>query len=145
MPGPVSEAAGPPVSVELDEVKVKAQPHTGRKEVWLFTAVVRLAGWCHLLVDCAQEGLARQLAALLCRLGGALLDGGEDGGDVVHRHGFRWPPPGLPGLGPGGVARCAPVPVGIQSKQRGSDRLRARHEIKVVKTRIRPYALGHGQ
>jgi hypothetical protein len=63
------EAAGPPVVVELDEVKVKAQPHTGRKEVWLFTAVVRLAGWCHLLVDSVQEGLARQLAALLRRPG----------------------------------------------------------------------------
>src|SRR5262249_35562150 len=49
-PAPAGEAAGPPVLVELDEVKVKAQPHTGRKEVWLFTAVVRLAGWCHLLV-----------------------------------------------------------------------------------------------
>src|SRR4051812_36036441 len=56
---PAGEAAGPPVVVELDEVKVKAQPGTGRKEVWLFTAVVRLAGWCHLLVDCAQEGLTR--------------------------------------------------------------------------------------
>jgi hypothetical protein len=55
--------------VELDEVKVKAQPHTGRKEVWLFTAVVRLAGWRHLLVDSVQEGLTRQLAALLRRLG----------------------------------------------------------------------------
>jgi hypothetical protein len=68
-PAPAGEPAGPPVVVELDEVKVKAQPHTGRKEVWLFTAVVRLAGWSHLLVDCAQEGLTRQLAALLRRLG----------------------------------------------------------------------------
>lgn len=66
---PVGDATGPPVVVELDEVKVKAQPHTGRKEVWLFTAVVRLAGWCHLLVDRVQEGLTRQLAALLRRLG----------------------------------------------------------------------------
>ena len=66
---PVGEAVGPPVIVELDEVKTKAQPHTGRKEVWLFTAVVRLAGWCHLLVDSVQEGLTRQLAALLRRLG----------------------------------------------------------------------------
>lgn len=68
-PDPTGEAAGPPVTVELDEVKVKAQPHTGRKEIWLFTAVVRLATWCHLLVDSAQEGLTRQLAALLRRLG----------------------------------------------------------------------------
>jgi hypothetical protein len=57
------------VVVELDEVKVKAQPRTGRKEVWVFTAVVRLAGWCHLLADPTQEGLVRQLAALLRRLG----------------------------------------------------------------------------
>src|SRR5262249_32127272 len=69
-PSPGSAAAtGPPVIVELDEVRVKAQPYTGRKEVWLFTAVARLAGWCHLLVDATQEGLARQLAALLHRLG----------------------------------------------------------------------------
>src|SRR3954452_6646354 len=66
---PAVGPAAPPVVVELDEVKVKAQPHTGRKEVWLFTAVVRLAGWCHLLVDSVQEGLTRQLAALLRRLG----------------------------------------------------------------------------
>jgi hypothetical protein len=59
-PGAAGAAAGPPVVVELDEVKVKAQPRTGRKEVWLFTAVVRLATWCHLLVDATQEGLARQ-------------------------------------------------------------------------------------
>jgi hypothetical protein len=68
-PAPTGGPAGPPVLVEPDEVKVKAQPHTGRKEVWLFTAVVRLAGWCHLLVDSSQEGLTRQLAALLRRLG----------------------------------------------------------------------------
>jgi hypothetical protein len=68
-PGPVGEAPRPAVLVELDEVRVKAQPHTGRKEVWLFTAVVRLARWCHLLVDCAQEGLTRQLATQLRRLG----------------------------------------------------------------------------
>ena len=68
-PAGASAGPGPPVLVELDEVKVKAQPHTGRKEVWLFTAVVRLAGWCQLLVDSSQEGLTRQLAALLRRLG----------------------------------------------------------------------------
>jgi hypothetical protein len=59
----------PPVVVELDEVKTKAQPHTGRKEVWAFTAVVMLAGWSHLLVDDTQAGLSRQLAALLHRMG----------------------------------------------------------------------------
>jgi hypothetical protein len=66
---PAEPAAGPPVRVELDEVKVKAQPQTGRREIWLFTAVVRLVEWCHLLVDSTQEGLTRQLAALLRRLG----------------------------------------------------------------------------
>lgn len=68
-PDSVVQATGPPVLAELDEVKVKAQPQTGRKEIWLFTAVIRLAGWCHLLVDWTQEGLTRQLAALLQRLG----------------------------------------------------------------------------
>jgi hypothetical protein len=57
------------VVVELDVVKVKAQPQTGRREVWVFTAVVRLAGWCYFLVYPAQGGLTRQLAALLHRLG----------------------------------------------------------------------------
>jgi hypothetical protein len=66
---PAVAVAGPPVVAELDEVKVKAQPQTGRKEVWLFTAVVRLAGWRHLLVDRSQEGLTRQLAAEHRRLG----------------------------------------------------------------------------
>jgi hypothetical protein len=66
---PVPAPEGPPVVVELDEVKVKAQPQTGRTEVWLFTAVARLAGWVHLLVDSTQDGLTRQLAALLDRLG----------------------------------------------------------------------------
>jgi hypothetical protein len=59
----------PPVIVQLDEVKTKAQPQTGRKELWAFTAVVMLAGWCHRLVDRTQEGLFLQLAAVLQRLG----------------------------------------------------------------------------
>src|SRR5215210_2946337 len=33
------------VIVEPDEVKTKAQPTTGRKEVWTYTAVVLVAGW----------------------------------------------------------------------------------------------------
>lgn len=66
---PGGAAAAPPVEVELDEVKIKTQPHTGRKKLWLFTAVVRLAGWCYLLVDSGQEELTRQLASLLHRLG----------------------------------------------------------------------------
>ena len=32
------------VIVEPDEVKTKAQPSTGRKEVWTYTAVVLVAG-----------------------------------------------------------------------------------------------------
>jgi hypothetical protein len=68
-PAPARPIDGPPVRVELDEVKVKAQPRTGRKEIWLFTAVVRLLEWSHLLVDSTQDGLTRQLAALLRRLG----------------------------------------------------------------------------
>jgi hypothetical protein len=68
-PAPAQPLEGPPVVVELDEVKVKAQPQTGRKEIWLFTAVVRLLAWSYLLVDSTQEGLTRQLAALLHRLG----------------------------------------------------------------------------
>ena len=61
----------PPVVVQLDEVKTKAQAHTGRREIWAFTAVVMLAGWSHLLVDDTQAGLSRQLAALLRRMGAA--------------------------------------------------------------------------
>jgi hypothetical protein len=57
------------VVVQLDEVTTKAQPHTGRKEIWAFTAVVMIAGWSHLLVDNAQEGLYRQVAALLHKSG----------------------------------------------------------------------------
>lgn len=53
------------VVVQLDEVKTKAQPHTGRKEIWAFTAVVMIAGWSRHLVDSTQEGLFRQLAAWL--------------------------------------------------------------------------------
>jgi hypothetical protein len=50
-PTPGGITPGPPVALELDEVKVKAQRRTGRSEVWLFTAAVRLAGWRHLPVD----------------------------------------------------------------------------------------------
>jgi hypothetical protein len=37
------------VVVEPDEVKTKAQPSTGRKEVWTFTAVVLAHVWGHLM------------------------------------------------------------------------------------------------
>jgi hypothetical protein len=65
------DLAPEPVVVQLDEVKVKAQPRTGRKEVWAFTAVVMIAGWSRLLVDDSQEGLSRQVAAWLRVTGAA--------------------------------------------------------------------------
>jgi hypothetical protein len=56
------------VLVELDEVKVHAQVHTGRKEVLVFTAVVMIAGRCwHLAAASAQE-LTFQVGALLAVL-----------------------------------------------------------------------------
>jgi hypothetical protein len=54
--------------VQLDEVKTKAQPHTDRKEVWMFTAVVLMAGGRYVLVDATKEGRFEQLAAVLHRL-----------------------------------------------------------------------------
>jgi hypothetical protein len=57
------------VIVEPDEVKTKAQPTTGRKEVWTYTAVVLVAGWRHALADATAEGLWLQVGALLLELG----------------------------------------------------------------------------
>jgi hypothetical protein len=57
------------VIVEPDEVKTKAQPSTGRKEVWTYTAVVLVAGWRHTLVDATAAGLWLQVGALLLELG----------------------------------------------------------------------------
>jgi hypothetical protein len=57
------------VIVEPDEVKTKAQPSTGRKEVWTYTAVVLVAGWRHALTDATAEGLWLQVGALLLELG----------------------------------------------------------------------------
>jgi hypothetical protein len=57
------------VIVEPDEVKTKAQPHTGRKEVWTYTAVVLVAGWRYAVVDATAAGLWLQVGALLVELG----------------------------------------------------------------------------
>ena len=57
------------VIVEPDEVKTKAQPATGRKEVWTYTAVVLVAGLRYALAEATAEGLWLQVAALLLELG----------------------------------------------------------------------------
>jgi hypothetical protein len=57
------------VIVEPDEVKTKAQPASGRKEVWTYTAVVLVAGWRHVLAEATAEGLWLQVGALLLELG----------------------------------------------------------------------------
>ncbi len=57
------------VIVEPDEVKTKAQPTTGRKEVWTFTAVVLVAGCRYAFAEATAEGLWLQVGALLLELG----------------------------------------------------------------------------
>jgi hypothetical protein len=57
------------VIVEPDEVKTKAQPATGRKEVWTYTAVVLVAGWRYAFAEATTEGLWLQVGALLLQLG----------------------------------------------------------------------------
>jgi hypothetical protein len=57
------------VIVEPDEVKTKAQPSTGRKEVWTYTAVVLVAGWRYAFAEATAEGLWFQVSALLLELG----------------------------------------------------------------------------
>jgi hypothetical protein len=57
------------VIIEPDEVKTKAQPSTGRKEVWTYTAVVLVAGLRYAFVDATTEGLWLQVSALLVQLG----------------------------------------------------------------------------
>jgi hypothetical protein len=57
------------VIVEPDEVKTKAQPGTGRKEVWTYTAVMLVAGWRYALAESTAEGLWLQVGALLRELG----------------------------------------------------------------------------
>jgi Uncharacterised protein family (UPF0236) len=57
------------VIVEPDEVKTKAQPSTGRKEVWTYTAVVLVAGLRYAFAEAKAEGLWLQVSALLLELG----------------------------------------------------------------------------
>src|SRR5512142_3254466 len=57
------------VIVEPDEVKTKAQPSTGRKEAWTYTAVVLVAGVRYAFAEATAEGLWLQLSALLLELG----------------------------------------------------------------------------
>jgi hypothetical protein len=57
------------VIVEPDEVKTKAQPSTGRKEVWTYTAVVLVAGLRYAFAEATTEGLWLQVSALLLQLG----------------------------------------------------------------------------
>lgn len=61
------------VIVEPDEVKTKAQPSTGRKEIWTYTAVVLVAGLRYAFAEATAEGLWLQVSALLLKLG--VLDG----------------------------------------------------------------------
>src|SRR4051812_4795433 len=57
------------VLVELDEVKVHAQAHTGRKEILAFTGLVMIAGQCWHLAAASGLELAYQVGALLAVLG----------------------------------------------------------------------------
>jgi Uncharacterised protein family (UPF0236) len=57
------------VMVQPDEVKTKAQPSTGRKEVWTYTAMVLVAGLRYAVAESTAEGLWFQVAALLLQLG----------------------------------------------------------------------------
>jgi Uncharacterised protein family (UPF0236) len=57
------------VIVEPDEVKTKAQPSTGRKDVWTHTAVVLVAGGRYALAEATAEDLWLQVGALLLELG----------------------------------------------------------------------------
>jgi hypothetical protein len=77
--GPTNPPAVPPdhprevdpgvVLVELDEVKVHAQAHTGRKEVLAFTGLVMIAGQCWHLAAASGRELSYQVGALLAVLG----------------------------------------------------------------------------
>jgi uncharacterized protein UPF0236 len=57
------------VIVEPDEVKTKAQPSTGRKEVWTYTVVVLVAGLRYAFAEATAERLWLQVSALLLELG----------------------------------------------------------------------------
>ena len=66
------------VIVEPDEVKTKAQPSTGRKEVWTSTTVVLVAGLRYAFAEATAEGPWLQGSALLLQLG--VLSGGAVAG-----------------------------------------------------------------
>jgi hypothetical protein len=57
------------VLVELDEVKVQAQAHTGREQVLALTALVMSAGRCWHLAAATTQELAYQVGTLLAVLG----------------------------------------------------------------------------
>ena len=57
------------VIVEPDEVKTKAQPSSGRQEIWTYTAVVLVAGLRYCFAEATAEGLWLQVSALLLELG----------------------------------------------------------------------------
>jgi Uncharacterised protein family (UPF0236) len=57
------------VIVEPDEVKTKAQPSSGRKEVWTYTAMVLVAGLRYGFAEATAEGLWLQVSGLLLGLG----------------------------------------------------------------------------
>jgi hypothetical protein len=83
------------VIVEPDEVKTKAQPSTGRKEVWTYTAVVLVAGLRYCLAEATTEGLWLQVSALLLELG--VLD--SERRLLVVGDGARWIRTWFEGLG----------------------------------------------
>jgi hypothetical protein len=88
------------VIVEPDEVKTKAQPSSGRKEVWTYTAVVLVAGLRYCLAESTAEGLWLQVSALLLELG---VPGGERR-LLVLGDGARWIRAWFEGLGIEGKA-----------------------------------------
>jgi hypothetical protein len=57
------------VIVEPDEVKAKAQPSSGRKEVWTYTAAGLVAGLRYCLAEATAEGPGLQVSASLLELG----------------------------------------------------------------------------
>jgi Uncharacterised protein family (UPF0236) len=57
------------VIVEPDEVKTKAQPSSGRKEVWTYTTVVLVAGLRYAFAEATAQELWWQVSALLLELG----------------------------------------------------------------------------
>jgi hypothetical protein len=83
------------VIVAPDEVKTKAQPSTGRKEVWTYTAVVLVGGLRYALAEASVEGLWLQVSALLLELG--VLNGARR--SLVLGDGATWIRTWFEGLG----------------------------------------------